>query len=253
MNDVYVYDGCYSSFRRRRHGNSVGTTDRTRFVVALQNHDQIGNRAMGDRLSNLFCPPRLSGSDSLAGLMLLSPFVPLLFMGEEYGEARPFPFFCSFGDPDLVEAVRNGRKREFADLAFKWHHEIPDAQDPKTFASAKLQWAWPEGSPQAKQWQLYQDLLAARRRWTPLQAGQPIRAELADRLIVVRRGESPGLIIYANPTAEVVAMPLLPSVMEPILLTTEDPRYGGRRTADDPPSQLLPYELRVTGSNEWRQ
>ena len=100
LNNVYVYDGCYSPFRRRRHGSSVGTTDRTRFIVALQNHDQIGNRAMGDRLSTLLPP---AAQRLAAGLMLLSPFVPLMFMGEEYGETRPFPFFCSFGDPDLVE------------------------------------------------------------------------------------------------------------------------------------------------------
>jgi maltooligosyltrehalose trehalohydrolase len=250
LNDVYVYDGSYSPFRRRRHGNSVGSTDRTRFVVALQNHDQIGNRAMGDRLSTLLPP---SAQRLAAGLMLLSPFVPLLFMGEEYGEPRPFPFFCSFGDPDLVEAIRMGRKREFANLAFKWHHEIPDAQDPSTFASAKLQWAWTAGSPQSQRRQLYQDLLAARRRWPPLANGQAIRAELVDRLLVVRRGESPSeLIVYANPTPDAVAIASTEGVAPPILLSTEDPRYGGRRSAADPPNQALPYEFLVAGPNEWR-
>ena len=143
---VFVYDGCYSRFHRRRHGTRVGKIDRTRFVVCVQNHDQVGNRARGDRLAAIVAP----AADRLAcGLLLLSPCVPLLFMGEEYGETRPFPYFCSFGDADLVEVVRRGRREEFAAMAFAWGAEIPDPQSPETFAAAKLAWAWPEGSPQA--------------------------------------------------------------------------------------------------------
>ena len=184
--------------------------------------------------------------------MLLSPFVPLLFMGEEYGETRPFPFFCSFGDPDLVDAIRKGRKREFADLAFQWHHEIPDAQDPSTFASAKLEWAWPEGSPQAERRRLYHDLLSARRQWPSLRPGQSLRAELVDRMIILHRGESPELIAYANISSDTIAVQSERKGILPILLSTEDARYGGRRTAGDPPSRLHPYEVLVTGPNEWR-
>ena len=249
LNDVHVYDGCYSPFRRRRHGNRVGSIDRTRFVVALQNHDQIGNRAMGDRLTTLLPP---AAQRLAVGLMLLSPFVPLLFMGEEYGETRPFPFFCSFGDPDLVEAIRKGRRREFSELAFKWHHEIPDAQDPCTFASAKLRWEWPEGSRQAERRQLYQDLLSSRRRWPQLRPGQSLRAELVDRMIVIQRGESPELIAYANISSDTIAVQSRQTGIQPILLSTEDARYGGRRTAADSSSQLLPYEILVTCPNEWR-
>ncbi len=102
LNDVFVYDGCYSPFRRRRHGSRVGAADRTHFVVCIQNHDQVGNRARGDRLSTLVPP---AAQRLACGLLLLSPCVPLLFMGEEYGETRPFPFFCSFEDAALVEAV----------------------------------------------------------------------------------------------------------------------------------------------------
>ena len=193
MNDVHVYDGCYSPFRRRRRGNKVGDTDRTRFIVAVQNHDQVGNRALGDRLTTLLPPAALRLA---AALMLLSPFVPLLFMGEEYGETRPFPFFCSFGDPDLVDAIRKGRQREFADLAFQWHHEIPDAQDPSTFASAKLEWAWPEGSPQAERRQLYTTFSRRADNGRRSRPGQSLRAELVDRTIILHRGESPELIAY---------------------------------------------------------
>jgi maltooligosyltrehalose trehalohydrolase len=252
LNAVYVYDGCYSPFRRRRHGSKVGAIDRTKFIIALQNHDQIGNRALGDRLTTLL--PQ-EAQRMAVGLLLLSPCVPLLFMGEEYGETRPFPFFCSFGDADLVEAIRKGRRREFAELAFKWNHEIPDAQDPGTFASAKLQWAWPDGSPQAQRRQLYQDLLSARRQWPPLRQACPLFADLADRLIVVRRGDSPGLIAYANLSAATIGLSTGQSAANPVdsvIFSTEDSRYGGRRSAADSSDHLLPYELLIFGPNEWR-
>ena len=147
------------------------------------------------------------------GLLLLSPCVPLLFMGEEYGEQRPFPFFCSFDDPAVVEAVRRGRREEFAALAFHWGSEIPDPQDPETFAAAKLDWAWPEGSPQAQLRQLYQDLLAARRRWPALRDRRHTAARAAERpaeldrigdgqpaLLVLQRGGDDGLLAVANLT-----------------------------------------------------
>ncbi|HEX3999037.1 MAG TPA: malto-oligosyltrehalose trehalohydrolase [Pirellulales bacterium] len=249
LNEVYVYDGCYSPFRRRRHGNNVGSADRTQFVVCLQNHDQIGNRALGDRLTTLLPP---AAQRLAAALMLFSPFVPLLFMGEEYGETAPFPFFCSFGDPDLVEAIRKGRNREFADLAFKWQHEIPDAQDPGTFASAKLRWSWPEDSAEAKRRTLYQDLLAARRDWPQLNYGQPLHAELVNTIIVIRRGESPAMMMYANLTAEPATIPSQsaswPSSASSPWFSTEDVRYGGSRTPADSAERLLPYELLVRGA-----
>src|SRR5262249_28616054 len=125
---------------------------------------QVGNRARGDRLSTLVPEPaqlRLAGS-----LLLLSPYLPLLFMGEEYGETRPFPFFCSFGDAELIRNVREGRRREFA--AFAWQGEVPDPHGEATFASARLSWSWPEGTFSAALRRLYADLLAARRCWTGL-------------------------------------------------------------------------------------
>src|SRR5262249_29240947 len=134
------------------------------FVVCLQNHDQVGNRARGDRLTTLLNNP--AKQRLAAGLLLLSPYLPLLFMGEEYGEENPFPFFCSFGDPDLVRAVREGRTRECE--AFPWQGEVPAPQGEETFASAKLSWSWPEGTPRAGLRRLYRDLLSARRAWPAL-------------------------------------------------------------------------------------
>jgi maltooligosyltrehalose trehalohydrolase len=140
-----MYAGNYSPHRDRKHGAPPVGFVADRFVVYIQNHDQVGNRMQGDRLGVLLASPpkqRLAAS-----LVLLSPYLPLLFMGEEYGEENPFPFFCSFSDPQLVQAVCEGRKREFADIAHQC--EILDPQTEETFASARLGWSWPNGTASA--------------------------------------------------------------------------------------------------------
>jgi maltooligosyltrehalose trehalohydrolase len=129
----FVYSGRYSRYRRRRHGNSSRAISARQFVVFAQNHDQIGNRMYGERLAQLTTFEQLKLA---AGVVLLSPFIPLLFMGEEYGEVAPFPYFINHSDPDLVEAVREGRHREFA--AFGWQEYPPDPQNESTFLRAKL-------------------------------------------------------------------------------------------------------------------
>src|SRR3990172_7480243 len=129
----FAYSGEYSHYRHRRHGSSARDIAPERFIVFTQNHDQVGNRALGECLSQLVSFERLKLA---AGIVLLSPFVPLLFMGEEYGEIAPFPYFISHSDAELIEAVRRGRREEFA--AFQWQGEIPDPQDEATFLRAKL-------------------------------------------------------------------------------------------------------------------
>ena len=129
----YVYSGQYSPFRRRRHGNSARNMPGERFVVCAQNHDQIGNRSHGERLSAL---ADFEALKLAAGATLLSPYLPLLFMGEEYGETAPFPYFTSHGDEALIDAVRRGRIEEFA--AFSWKGDLPDPQDEETFLRARL-------------------------------------------------------------------------------------------------------------------
>ncbi len=129
----FVYTGEYSPYRRRRHGNSSRSIPAERLVVFAQNHDQVGNRAQSERLSELVS---FDAQKLAAGVVLLSPFIPLLFMGEEYGETAPFYYFVSHSDPDLVEAVRRGRRKEFA--AFRWPGEPPDPQDETTFLRSKL-------------------------------------------------------------------------------------------------------------------
>jgi maltooligosyltrehalose trehalohydrolase len=130
----FVYAGEYAPHRQRRHGNSPRLVRGDQLVVCAQNHDQVGNRARGERLSELVPFERLKLA---ASVVLLAPFLPLVFMGEEYGEPHPFLYFTSHDDPALVEAVRNGRRAEFA--AFAWRGEVPDPQDAATFAASRLQ------------------------------------------------------------------------------------------------------------------
>lgn len=129
----FVYDGTYSEFRKRSHGNYSGDLPGQKFIVFSQNHDQVGNRMTGDRLTRLVSE---SAVKLAAGVVLLSPYLPLLFMGEEYGETAPFPYFVSHSDPGLIQAVRNGRQKEFE--SFKWTGSPPDPQDPATFDRARL-------------------------------------------------------------------------------------------------------------------
>ena len=133
FHEGFVYSGQYSEYRRRRHGNSSRYIPAHRFVVFTQNHDQIGNRMLGERLSQLVS---FEGLKLAAGLVVLSPFIPLLFMGEEYGETAPFPYFTSHSDPNLVQAVRQGRQEEFA--SFQWQGAPQDPQDEAAFLRAKI-------------------------------------------------------------------------------------------------------------------
>lgn len=130
----FVYTGQYSAYRRHKHGNSSEHCPPSQFVVFSQNHDQIGNRAVGDRLSTQLSLDTLKVAQAL---VLLAPNIPLLFMGEEYGETVPFQYFIEHSDPDLIEAVRQGRRREFSHFGWK-PEDIPDPQDPATFERSRL-------------------------------------------------------------------------------------------------------------------
>jgi maltooligosyltrehalose trehalohydrolase len=159
IQEGWLYSGQYSQFRKRHHGNSPAGIAPERFVVFDQNHDQVGNRAFGERLSTLV------DFDSLklaAGVALLSPFVPLLFMGEEYGEARPFQYFTSHEDPDLVDAVRRGRRQEFSE--FGWSGDLPDPQDEATFEGSKLDYDSRNSEPHRSLREFYRALIALRRK-----------------------------------------------------------------------------------------
>jgi maltooligosyltrehalose trehalohydrolase len=133
LREGFIYSGQRSSYRKRRHGNSARNCSPSQFIVFAQNHDQVGNRAHGDRLSTLVPYEALKVA---AASVLLAPNIPLLFMGEEYGETAPFQYFTDHGDQALVEAVRKGREAEFE--SFSWQGEVPAPQDPATFERSRV-------------------------------------------------------------------------------------------------------------------
>jgi len=164
----FVYDWKYSAFRQRHHGNDARDCPPQQFVICAQNHDQVGNRMNGDRLSQLVSFEELKLA---ASAVLLSPYLPLLFMGEEYGETRPFLYFVSHGDPDLNEAVRRGRKAEFADLYGQ--ADPPDPASEATFEQSKLNWALLNTDPHQILFRYYQRLIQLRKHLAIGPSDQP--------------------------------------------------------------------------------
>ncbi|MCL2659948.1 MAG: malto-oligosyltrehalose trehalohydrolase [Acidobacteriaceae bacterium] len=156
--EVFVNDGVYSKYRRRIHGRPVGDLPRHRFVGFLQNHDQVGNRARGERVEHLVGLERAKVG---MGLALLSPFIPLLFQGEEFAASSPFQFFAHFEEPELARAVADGRRREFA--AFGWT-EVPDPGSQETFERSKLRWDETGQASHAEMLAWCRSLIALRKR-----------------------------------------------------------------------------------------
>lgn len=205
MREGWRYSGQYSRYRRRRHGNSPAGIAASRFVVFIQNHDQVGNRAEGERLSQLI---DLESIQSAAGVTLLSPFVPLLFMGEEYGETNPFLYFTSHGDPPLGEAVRKGRREEFA--AFGWAGEIPDPQDEATFKRSTLNYAARETEPHRTLWNFYKRLIALRKRFALCGLKPQVRCDETARTLALeyRTARGPlGIVFYFGDRAARIPLP----------------------------------------------
>jgi maltooligosyltrehalose trehalohydrolase len=180
MDQGFVYQGEYSAFRGLNHGGSSVDIPPERFVVFAQNHDHIGNRAKGDRLVTLVTLEQVQLATSL---VLLSPGVPLLFMGEEYGDSAPFPYFIDHGDPALVEAVRAGRAQEFA--AFAQMGEVPDPDAESTFDSARLDRTLRHQGDHQVQWELHRALIALRRTNPALQRSPRTAARAFATLRVV--------------------------------------------------------------------
>ncbi len=191
LKNGWCYSGQYSAFRRRRHGNSPAGIARSRLVVCTQDHDQVGNRARGERLSSLV------GAEALklaAGITLLSPFTPLLFMGEEYAEISPFQYFVSHGDQDLVEAVRKGRLEEFS--SFDWVHEVPDPQAESTFEASRLDHSVAEREPHRTMLRLYKYLIRFRNEHLLSQCTDWDIRECGDRMLLLLLDSGPRLLAF---------------------------------------------------------
>ena len=194
---VFFHDGAWSAFRGRTHGRQVDVfrVPAHRFLGYLQDHDQVGNRAAGDRISAAVPSDLVKVG---AGLVLTAPYTPMLFMGEEWGASTPWQYFTDHTDPGLARAVTEGRRAEFAD--FGWGAtDVPDPQDEATFLRSKLDWAELEQGCHAELLQWYQELIALRRAWPELTDPRLGRVHVdydeAERWLVVRRGR---LRVVAN-------------------------------------------------------
>ncbi|HXV47368.1 MAG TPA: malto-oligosyltrehalose trehalohydrolase [Candidatus Binatia bacterium] len=233
----FVYSGEYSKYRRRRHGSSTKDIPAERFVVFAQNHDQIGNRMLGERLAQLVSFEELKLA---AGAVVLSPYIPLLFMGEEYGEEAPFQYFISHGDAGLVAAVRDGRCREFA--AFGWTTEPPDPQDEVTFLRAKLNHRLRRDGKFRTLWDFYRELIGLRKRLSPLAQLSKEQCDVLgferDRVLLLRRwrGDDAVMTIF-NFNHEPVALAVSVAPGRWLKgLDSADPHWQGA-------GSLLPTEL----------
>jgi maltooligosyltrehalose trehalohydrolase len=238
----FAFTGGYSPFRRRSHGSRTDTLPGSAFVFCIQNHDQIGNRMNGERLSALLGFEELKLA---AGLLLLAPALPLLFMGEEYAEDNPFLYFISHLDQDLVEAVRRGRSEEFKE--FNWKAEPPDPQDPETLARSRLDWTKVEKGRHATMLALYRELIILRGSFSALRFPDRERTRvlpfLKEQVVaLLREGDTEQLLCLFN-LGKADASPGGAGFPPPgewkLLLDSADLRFGG-------PDGTVPERLSAT-------
>jgi maltooligosyltrehalose trehalohydrolase len=219
----YLYTGEYSRFWKKKRGTDASQNPGRQFVVAVQTHDQVGNRARGERLAQLVDFPYAKAA---AGLLLTAPYIPMLFMGEEYAEENPFLFFTDYIDPELKKAVSEGRKKEFAE--FGWD-DIPDPEDDQTFYRSKLtpREQWLPG--QEQMFRFYRDLIRLRathpalRR--PEKKGTAVKVDPGRKLVEVKRvGGGGGVTALFNLGWEAVS---LKGRKGRCIFDSEAPEYGG--------------------------
>jgi maltooligosyltrehalose trehalohydrolase len=236
LRQAFVYDGRRSGFRGRRHGRSTHGLDGHRFLAYLQTHDQVGNRARGERTSMLMSNELLKVG---AALVMTSPFVPMLFQGEEWGASTPFFYFTDHLDTGLGRAVSEGRRREFA--GFGWAPEdIPDPQDSETFARSKLDWTELDEQPHADLLEWHRRLIALRKERAELSDGRmdDVRTELDEAAgwLVVYRGP---LTIACNFTTEVSEISVERDPGTVLLSSTKEPETSGGRIRLQPESVTI--------------
>jgi maltooligosyltrehalose trehalohydrolase len=195
LQEAFVYAGRYSPYRKRTVGRSTAGLPLTRFVVYSQNHDQVGNRAAGERLCHLVSDGR---ARMAAALTLLSPMIPLLFQGEEWAASTPFQYFTDLGDRGLGKAVTNGRRQEFR--SFGWPPEsVPDPQDPETFTRSRLDWDESARAPHAEMLDWYRALTAIRHETPALSAdGNEAPRAWYDATRILLLYEHAGLLVACN-------------------------------------------------------
>ncbi len=244
---IFVNNGNYSEFRGRRHGTSADEFSGDRFIAFAQNHDQVGNRARSDRNAASLPPAALRLA---AGILLLAPRLPLLFMGEEYGETNPFPFFADYSDPHLVEAVQVGRRNEFK--AFGWKEKPADPFAPATRDSAVLSWSWVDPRRSGLR-RLYRDLFRLRRESPDFRDFRHPRTRLLGdssphRVLEVLRESKANrpLALYFNLGPDPRDLP--PGLVAgPPSFRSEVAEYGAEVGGDPGPNRLAPWEFLIFG------
>jgi maltooligosyltrehalose trehalohydrolase len=205
LQGAFVYNGRYAPSRGRRHGRPATGLPGYKFLGYIQNHDQIGNRAQGDRISHLVSPEL---AKIAAAIVLTAPFIPMLFQGEEWGASAPFQYFTNFDNTELGKAVSEGRRGEFA--AFGWDpNQVPDPQSAETFQRSKLNWAELKEEPHASLCDWHRRLIRLRREIPALGTGPldsvAVRYDQAARWIVIDRGAA---VVVCNLNAEAQTIPL---------------------------------------------
>jgi maltooligosyltrehalose trehalohydrolase len=237
LEKAFVYDGRYSSFRRRTHGRSTSGLSGHNFFAYAQNHDQIGNRARGERLSHLVSQPLLKVA---AALVFTAPFVPMLFQGEEWGAGSPFLYFTDHSEQSLGRAVSEGRRREFE--AFGWRaEEIPDPQDPRTFERSRLDWTEVEVEPHAELLDWHRRLIDLRKQTADLYDGRMNAVKTTfdedGRWLVVERG---GITIACNFSGSPRRVPISPARASRVLLASaREPQPTGNGLELPPESATI--------------
>lgn len=229
IESTFVYQGQYSPYRKRRHGTDASKIPGEKFVICAQNHDQIGNRAAGDRLASAlsFEEQKIS-----AVLLMLSPYLPLLFMGQEYGEKNPFQYFVDHGDAGLIAAVREGRKKEFPHLQ---GNQIPDPEAESTFDHSKLDWSRLTEARHSQILKLYRDLIELKRSEFSLNAAHKNICKTAfdenEKWLKIeyRQDGNRSLAVLVSFSSQPQNVPLSPQASLTPLLDTEDPAYGGSK------------------------
>jgi maltooligosyltrehalose trehalohydrolase len=205
LQQAFVYAGRYSRHRGRVHGRAPIGLSGSRFIVSIQNHDQVGNRARGERLGHLVSPERVKIA---AALLFTSPFVPMIFQGEEWGASSPFLYFTSHDDASLGDAVRDGRRREFA--AFGWDpDQIPDPQDEATWRQSQLRWDELSRPEHRDMLEWYRALITLRRDVPSLRDGDytacRVTVDESQQWLTVRRRD---VVLVCNLSQQAVQIPL---------------------------------------------
>jgi maltooligosyltrehalose trehalohydrolase len=239
FNHAWVYDGSFSHHRKKKIGISTAGQPRQRFVIFTQNHDQVGNRMMGNRLSVLLDFESLKLA---AGAMFVSPYIPMLFMGEEYAENSPFQYFISHGDKELLSLVREGRKNEFRE--FMKNAEPPDPASEATFERSKLKWDFLEDELKQRMLAYYKKLIALRKEEPLLKPGNRnhIRAiEVANKesIALVSENDNKRLLALMNfgERSTKIELPALKSTSTHVLVYSAHKQWGG--TVNDHENQLF--------------